>query len=67
MDADLAGYNVYRREDGRLAKLNTEPVKVPSYHDEHVTAGKKYFYSVTAVDIRGNESARSDEASESVP
>jgi hypothetical protein len=68
MDADLAGYNVYRREEGTTpVKLNTELVKTPAFRDDHVTVGKKYLYSVTAVDIRDNESARSEEASESVP
>jgi hypothetical protein len=67
-DADLAGYNVYRHEEGGQAvKLNTEPVKVPAYRDANVQSGKKYFYSVSAVDVRGNESARSPEASEEVP
>jgi len=32
-----------------------------------VVAGKTYSYSVSAVDERGNESAPSEEASESVP
>ena len=69
MDADLAGYNVYRGEEDTTtpAKLNGELVKTPAYRDEHVTGGKKYFYSVTAVDVRGNESSRSEEASEVVP
>jgi hypothetical protein len=68
IDADLAGYNVYRREgDITPARLNTELVKTPAYRDEQVTEGRKYFYSVTAVDVRGNESARSKEASELVP
>jgi len=67
-DADLAGYNVYRREaEGVPAKLNSELVKSPSYRDSAVTTGKKYFYSVSAVDVRANESARSEEANESVP
>jgi len=67
-DADLGGYNVYRREgNGAAAKLNTELVKSPSYRDRAVAAGKEYFYSVSAVDVRGNESGRSEEASESVP
>jgi len=67
-DVDLDGYNVYRHEDGAAAvKLNAEPLKTPAYRDERVEAGKKYFYSVSAVDVRGNESALSDEASESVP
>lgn len=67
-DADLAGYNVYRREEGATAvKLNGELIKAPAYRDENVDSPKKYFYSVSAVDVRGNESARSEEASETVP
>lgn len=68
LDADLAGYNLYRREEGATpVKLNGELIKAPAYRDENVTGAKKYFYSVTAVDIRGNESAKSEEAGESVP
>jgi len=48
-------------------KLNSEPLKTPSYRDDHVTAGKRYLYSVTSIDFRGNESARSEEAGETVP
>lgn len=67
-DADLAGYNVYRREqDGQPVKISAELVKTPAFRDTHVEAGKTYFYSVSAVDERGNESARSEEASETVP
>jgi hypothetical protein len=67
-DADLNGYNVYRHEEGQPPlKLNSEPVKTPAYRDEAVAPGKHYFYSVTGVDVRGNESARSEEAGESVP
>jgi len=67
-DADLAGYNVYRREgDTAPIRLNSGLVKAPSYRDSAVMPGKTYFYSVSAVDLRGNESARSDEGSETVP
>jgi hypothetical protein len=68
-DADLAGYNVYRREEGTTTpvKLNRELIKAPAYRDENVASPKKYFYSVSTVDVRGNESARSEEASETVP
>ena len=67
-EADLAGYNVYRHEGGTSpVKLNSELIKAPAYRDEDVTSGKKYFYSVSAVDIHGNESGRSEEASETVP
>jgi len=67
-DADFAGYNVYRHEVGATAtKLNSELVKSPSYRDSAVDSGKTYFYSVSAVDVRGNESGKSEEASETVP
>jgi hypothetical protein len=67
-DADLAGYNVYRREEGgQAAKLNSELVKTPAYRDDKVQSGKKHFYSVSAVDVRSNESAKSGETSEMVP
>jgi len=67
-DADLAGYNVYRREaDSAPVKLNSEVVKSPSYRDNAVASGKTYYYSVSAADVRGNESARSEEANETVP
>lgn len=68
VEADLAGYNVYRREaTGELVKLNSELVKTPAFRDMNVTSGKTYFYSVSAVDVRSNESTRSQETSESVP
>jgi hypothetical protein len=67
-DLDLNGYNVYRREEGsQWAKMNPELLKTPAYRDTNVTAGKNYVYEVSAVDVRGNESAHSDEASERVP
>jgi len=67
-DADLAGYNVYRSEPGSAEiKLNAKPVNTPAYRDSSVVRGKKYVYSVTAVDLRGNESGRSEKAEESVP
>jgi hypothetical protein len=67
-DADLGGYNIYRRQaDGSAEKLNSELVKTPSYRDSEVASGKTYYYSVSAVDVRGNESARSEEANETVP
>ena len=67
-DADLAGYNIYRQqEDGQPLKINSELVKTPAFRDTNVASGTRYSYSVSAVDLRGNESARSEEASEQVP
>jgi hypothetical protein len=65
---DLLGYNIYRREEGAApVKVNADLVKTPAFRDDSVVGGKQYFYAVTSVDARGNESARSDEASERVP
>jgi hypothetical protein len=67
-EADFAGYDIFRREDGgQPVKMNSGAIKAPSYRDTGVQSGKTYFYSVSAVDVRGNESARSDEASEAIP
>jgi hypothetical protein len=67
-EADLAGYNVFRQEAGGVVvNINSELVKTPAFRDMNVASGKTYAYSVSAVDVRGNESARSQEASEAVP
>lgn len=67
-DADLAGYNVYRHEEGsEPMRINPELVKTSAFRDTNVGSGRKYFYSVSAVDLRGNESAKSEETSEAVP
>ena len=67
-ESDLAGYNVYRREtSGEPSKINTELVKAPAYRDADILPDHEYFYSITAVDARGNESQRSEEAGEKVP
>ena len=67
-DADLAGYNVFRHEGkAEPVQINAELVKAPAFRDMNVASGRSYFYSVSAVDVRGNESARSEEASEAVP
>jgi hypothetical protein len=68
-DADLAGYQVYRREDQTpWQRISGEqPVVGPAFHDAHVLPGHTYRYGVSAVDKAGHESGRSAEASETVP
>ncbi len=67
-DADLAGYNVYRREGmNEAGRISKELVKTPSYRDPDVQPGRTYFYIVTAVDTRGNEGKSSEPAYEKVP
>jgi len=68
-EADLAGYEVYRREEQtpwqRIS--GDQPVIGPAFHDAHVLAGHTYKYGVSAVDKDGHESGRSQEAQETVP
>jgi len=67
-ESDVAGYNIFRRSvGGDWEKLNPKPVQVASFRDETVKAGTKYEYSVSAVDLRGNESPKSAPTSEEVP
>jgi hypothetical protein len=67
-DSDLAGYNVYRRENnGPWTRINSALISTPAYRDGNVAAGRTYFYAITAVDVHGNESARSPETEEAVP
>jgi hypothetical protein len=68
IEPDLVGYNVYRHSGNEPSvKINSELVKTPRFPDPNIQPGMKYFYSVTAVDLRGNESGKSDETSETVP
>ena len=61
--ADLAGYVVFRAEgDGAPARLTPQPVTDTFLSDTAVTPGRRYRYTVVAVDSAGNASAASPEA-----
>ena len=61
-EKDLAGYYVYRREDGEQPRrLNKELLRTPILRDASVQPSHTYFYRVTAVDLSGNESQPSEE------
>ncbi|HEU5458633.1 MAG TPA: hypothetical protein VFU68_08440 [Terracidiphilus sp.] len=68
-EPDLAGYAVYRREEGGpwLRISPATPIVGPAFHDAQVEPGKTYHYAVTAIDQSGHESERSAEATETVP
>jgi fibronectin type 3 domain-containing protein len=67
-EPDLAGYNIYRGGAGEQpAKLNSALLPSPLYHDTSIAAGRRYTYHVTAVDLKGNESAPSQDVSVDVP
>jgi hypothetical protein len=61
VEPDLAGYRVYRsdQEAARGSLLTPELLPSPEYRDTSVQSGRQYWYSVTAVDRNGNESAPS--------
>jgi hypothetical protein len=68
-ETDLAGYNVYRSEQSgkRGERLNRGLLLVPAFRDSTAVPGGRYYYSVTAVDRAGNESAPGEAVSLTIP
>jgi hypothetical protein len=68
-ETGVAGYAVYRSEQEgvRGIRLNEELLGAPTYRDTSVSAGRRYFYSVTAVDGSGLESAPSQTVEAQIP
>jgi bacillopeptidase F len=66
VDSGLAGYIVYRRAAGadqtpeRISPAG-QPVTTAEWSDTTAVPGQRYAYSVSAVDLSGNESQRSTE------
>jgi fibronectin type 3 domain-containing protein len=58
-EADLAGYRVYRAEDDAIYQLISGTQEAPNYSDRKIESGKRYRFSVTAIDQNGNESEKS--------
>jgi len=63
-DRDLLGYFIYRRAEGEdkyalIAEIKN--LEKPSYSDEHLAMGVKYYYRVAAFDESRNESVASNE------
>lgn len=58
LETDLAGYRVYRSEQQgtRGTLITPDLLLAPAYRDTSVGPGRRYWYSVTAVDHAGNES-----------
>jgi len=67
-EPDLAGYRVYRREEGRdvADRVGEVPASETSWVDTEAAPGVRYHYSVSAHDdvTPANESPRSEERSE---
>lgn len=61
--ADLAGYVVFRAEgEGAAVRLTEKPISDTFFTDTSVQPGRRYRYTVVAVDLAGNSSAPSPEA-----
>lgn len=69
LETDLAGYRVYRSESGseRGKLLTSDLLPTPAYRDSSVSTGRRYWYTVTAVDRAGNESASSGVEAVEIP
>ena len=61
LELDLAGYNLFRSENGGPPRrLNTDLLVSPTFQDATIRPGTTYSYAVSAVDAKGNVSARSE-------
>ena len=58
-ETDLRGYNILRSTDGAPFEKIATLVDVPAYSDSKIELGKRYRYTVSAVDQTGNESQQS--------
>ncbi len=58
-ESDLKGYYVYRSANGGGFERQGDLVGLPAYSDHSVEHGKTYRYEVSAIDQKGNESAKS--------
>jgi len=69
LETDLAGYRVYRSEQETLRGqlLTADLLLTPADRDTSVEPGHRYWYTVTAVDRAGNESAASAAVAIDVP
>jgi hypothetical protein len=67
--SNVVGYNIYRSttSGGPYTKLNSSAVIGTSYSDQAVQAGLTYFYVATSLDVNGNESAYSGQATAVIP
>ena len=69
LETDFAGYRIYRSEkEGAGGQLVTpDLLPTPAFRDSSVAPGRRYWYTVTALDHAGNESAPSSAAAVDIP
>lgn len=69
VETDFAGYRVYRSEQEGVRGQSVTPdlLPTPAFRDSQVTPGHHYWYTVTALDRAGNESAPSSAVAVDIP
>ncbi len=69
LETDFAGYRVYRSEqEGERGQLiNPDLLPTPAFRDTAVVPGHRYWYTLTALDRAGNESASSSSVAVDIP
>ena len=63
-EPDFRGYNIFRSVDNGPFQKIAPLIEVPTFSDSKIESGKKYRYTVSAVDLTGNESAQSSPPAE---
>ena len=58
-ETDFRGYNIFRSIDNGPSERLAALVEDPTFTDSKIEPGKKYRYTISAVDLTGNESAQS--------
>ena len=57
-ETDFRGYNIYRSVDNGPFEKISSLTDAPAFSDTKIEPGKRYRYTVSAVDLTGNESAQ---------
>src|SRR5215470_6338572 len=67
--ANVAGYNIYRRQGGSFNKINTEPLSEPRFVDRNFQFGADYQYVVRSLSFKPGSASLSEsiESEESPP
>lgn len=60
-DPDLAGYRLYRSRTPLSGYQEIAKTEITEHRDQGLVNGEKYYYQVSAVDLAGNESEKSQE------
>jgi hypothetical protein len=58
--ANVAGYNIYRRQGGAFSKINAEPLREPRFFDRNFQFGANYQYVVRSLSFKPGSASLSE-------